>query len=632
MDPRLLRYYERELLFVREMGAEYAQEFPNIAARLGLAGLECTDPYVERLLEGFAFLTARVQLKLDAEFPRLTQHVLESVCPQYLAPTPSMAVVQLHPKMTEGSLATGFTVKRDAAIKSPRGKGGEAGCEYRTAQDVTLWPVEIASASFSPYSRELGGEDAAALKNVRAAVRLRLRALAGLTFDRIPMDSVVLFLKGVGDVPARLYEQIIGGASSVLVRSTKTPAQRERLPAGSVRRVGFDDDQALLPYGRRSFRGYRLLHEYFALPERFLFVEVSGLKSALAKFKESEVEIAILLGRDDPSLHNVVDAANFALYCTPAINVFPMGGETIHLSDRLFEYHVVPDRTRPMDYEVYDVVEVEGAGTAQRGAQPFAPLYAAPDSRAKHPGLAYFTTQRSPRVLSETQRRKGTRSTYVGTEVFLSIVDGQDAPWNPDLNQLALKLLCTNRDLPIHLVLGQGTTDFTLVTAAPVGSVRCVAGPSAPTASFVIDPDDPTKAGEIGWRLINHLSLNYLSLTDSSDGRGAEALRELLTLYAPVASAAVRKQIDGVRSAASRGVVRRIAGSGPLAFGRGIEIALTIDESAFAGSGAFLFGAVLDEFFARYVSINSFTETTVSTLERGELIRWPARTGRRKVV
>jgi type VI secretion system protein ImpG len=235
-------------------------------------------------------------------------------------------------------------------------------------------------------------------------------------------------------------------------------------------------------------------------------------------------------------------------------------------------------------------------------------------------------------VIAESQRRKGTRSTYVGTEVFLSIVDASEAPWDSELRQLAVNLRCTNRDLPIHLVLGQGATDFSLVSAAPVAAVRCVAGPTAPAASFIVDPDDPTRAGEIGWRLINHLALNYLSLTDSADGRGAEALRELLSLYAPVASATVRKQIDGVRSVSSRAVVRRIKGSGPLAFGRGIEIALTLDESAFAGSGAFLLGAVLDEFFARYVSINSFTETTVSTLERGELIRWPAKTGQRQVV
>ena len=632
MDPRLLRYYERELQFAREMGAEYAQEYPKIAARLGISGVECNDPYVERLLEGFAFLAARVQLKLDAEFPRLTQHILETVCPQYLAPTPSMAVVQLQPKSTEGSLASGFVVKRDTALKTPRGKGGEAACEYRTAHDVTLWPVEISQASFAPYSRELGGEQAQALTQVRAAVRLRLRASAGLTFDRLPMDELVLHLRGVGDAGARLYEQIIGGASGVLVRSVQNPSHREFLEAGSVRRVGFDDKQALLPYGRRSFRGYRLLHEYFAMPERFLFAEVSGLRPMLARFKETEIEIAVLLNRDDPSLHNIVDASNFALYCTPAINVFPMTGETIHLSDRQYEYHVVPDRTQPMDYEVYDVVHVEGSATSELGTQPFAPLYASPDVRGRHPGLAYFTTQRQPRVVAESQRRKGTRSTYVGTEVFLSIVDANDAPWNSELRQLAVKLLCTNRDLPFHMVVGQGATDFTLASAAPVQAVRCVVGPTAPSASFVVDPEDPTRSGEIGWRLINHLSLNYLSLTDSADGRGAEALRELLTLYAPLASAAVRKQINGVRSVSSRGVVRRIKGAGPLAFGRGLEVALTFDESAFTGSGAFLLGAVLDEFFARYVSINSFTETTVSTLERGELIRWPARTGQRQVV
>lgn len=626
MDPRLLRYYERELHFVREMGAEYAREFPKIAARLSLAGLECQDPYVERLLEGFAFLAARVQLKLDAEFPRFTQHLLEILCPHYLAPTPSMAVVRLFPSLTEGSLASGYTVPRGSSLKSPRGKGGEVPCEFRTAHDVTLWPIEIAKASHAPYSREIGGQDAAELRKVRAAVRIELQATAGLTFDKIEVDELTFHLHGGGDLPARLLEQVLAGTTGVLLRPAGSSAWRELLPASSVGREGFADDRALLPFGPRSFHGYRLLHEYFALPERFHFFRVSGLRRALAGKKEKAVEIALLLDRNEASLHNVVDEGNFALYCTPAINLFPMQADTIQVSDARSEHHVVADRSHALDYEIYDVQEVDGTADASEGPRRFAPFYASHDGGERAPEGAYYTVLREPRQVSERQRRQGTRSRYIGSEVYLSLVDGNEAPYPGDLKQLAVKVRCTNRDLPMHVTTGQGSTDFVLQAGGPVESIRCLSGPTEPAPSFVLDPSAQGKAGEIAWRLVSHLSLNYLSLVDQGEGEGAGALRELLSLYAPIATASVRKQIEGLRRVRSTPVIRRVPGAGPLAFARGLEIAVTFDENAFAGTSPFVLGAVLDEFFTRYVSINSFTETVVETLDRGELIRWPVRT------
>jgi type VI secretion system protein ImpG len=354
-----LRWHERELRAC-EMGGEHAQE-DRRCAPLGLGPLAA--PIHTSSACRVALRRGPVQPKPTPSF-RADANVLDRL-PAAPGSDPRWpwSAAEGH----RGFAGFGFFGQRDTALKSPRGRD-EASCEYRTAHDVKLWPVEIAQASFAPYSRELGGDEASGSKPVRSAVRLRLRALAGLTFDRLPMDSLVLFLRGVGDAGARLYEQIVGGSLGVLVRSTQNPSLRERLEPGCVRRVGFDDDQALLPYGRRSFRGYRLLHEYFALPERFHFVELSGLARALARFKETEIEIAILLQRDDPTLHNVVDASNFALHCTPAINVFPMQGETIHLSDRQYEYHVVPDRTQPMDYEVYDIVGVEDRARLMRHA------------------------------------------------------------------------------------------------------------------------------------------------------------------------------------------------------------------------------------------------------------------------
>lgn len=621
MDPRLLKYYNRELQYMREMGGEFAREFPKIAGRLGLDGFECADPYVERLLEGFAFLAARVQLKADAEFPRFTQHLLQIVYPHFLAPIPSMAVVQFQPDMSEGSLMNGFVVRRDSVLRSPLGKGEQTPCEYRTAHDVTLWPVEITEAEYFTYSREVGAIDLPVLQQARAGVRLRLRSTAGLTFDKLALDSLTLFLRG-GELAMRLYEQLLANRLAMVVRpARRPPAWTEVVDRSRIKSVGFDDRQALLPYPARSFHGYRLLHEYFAFPDRYLFVELAGLAPAVRRCKENELEVLVLLDRADPSLLNVVDAAKFALYCAPAINLFPRRADSIHLSERQSEYHVVPDRTAPMDFEVYDVTGVVGSGTSATSDQEFLPFYSRTNLSAHARDRAYYTTRRVPRVLSARQRDTGTRASYVGSEVFLSLVDADEAPYPTDLKQLALTTLCTNRDLPLLLPVGQGRTDFTLQSGAPVGAVRCLSGPTGPR---------PSRAeGEFAWRLISHLSLNYLSLVDSDERQGAAALRDLLLLYGGDSEPSLQIQAEGLKSVQSSPIVRRIPNSGPIAFGRGLEATVTFDEAAFEGSGVFLLGAVLEQFMARYVSVNSFTETVIKTLKRGEIIRWPARIGRR---
>jgi type VI secretion system protein ImpG len=279
-----------------------------------------------------------------------------------------------------------------------------------------------------------------------------------------------------------------------------------------------------------------------------------------------------------------------------------------------------------MDFEVYRVTQVMGYGTSAEQETEFLPFYALTDLTNRPGHGAFYTTHRVPRLLSTKQRQYGARSGYVGSEVFLSLVDADQAPYHHDLRQLGLSTLCTNRDLPLHMPIGQGRTDFTLQASAPVQAVRCVAGPTKPKPSPVY------AEGEFSWRLISHLSLNYLTLLDNDQRQGAAAIRELLTLYADTGASVIRKQIEGVRSVTSAPAIRRIGASGALAFGRGLEIAVTFDESAFEGAGVFLLGAVLERFFAKYTSINSFTETVVNTLDRGEIMRWPARTGTRQTV
>ena len=637
MDPRLLQYYNIELQHLREMGAEFAEEFPKIAARLGMNGLEVTDPYVERLIEGVGFLAARVHLKLDAEFPRFTQALLETIYPHYLAPTPSMLVAQFTPDGNEPGLAAGVTVPRGTTMRGVKGVDDPTECEFRTAQDVTLWPAEVVSASYFSYAPDLPLTSLPIAQRIKGGVRIRLRTTAGLKFSQTAIDRLPLYLTGRSDVANGLYELCLAGGLGTLVLAGKDASRSYALlPARSIQPLGFADSEAMLPVTLRSFQGYRLLQEYFSFPHRFRFMELSGLRRALSRVDGSEIELVILLGRGDPNLEKVVDASNVALFCTPAINLFPKRADRIHVAEGAFEYHVVPDRTRPMDLEVYEVTEVIGHGVGSDSEQEFRPFYAAYSSDDEHRHSAYFTTRREPRLVTADQKRRGARSSYVGSEVFLGLVDSAHAPFSGDLRQLSIKTLCTNRDLVLQMPVGIGKSDFTLDVAAPVTAIRVIAGPTRPFA--------PLADGAVSWRAISHLSLNYLSLVNVSEQEGAGALRDLLELYASSADVSARKQIDGIRSVRVSSVVRRlpppvrdVAASGraatpQLAFGRGLAVTVEVDELAFEGGSAFLLGSVLSQFFTRYVSINSFTETALRSLGRGEIHRWVPLWGARQTL
>ena len=622
MDPRLLEYYNIELQHLREMGAEFAHQFPMIAARLGMNGLEVADPYVERLIEGVAFLASRVQLKLNAEFPRFTQALLDIVYPHYLAPTPAMLVAQLQPDPNDPNLAGSKTVPRGTSMTATSAADERTACDFRTAHDVVLWPIQIVSASYFSFAPDLPLNTLPLAVPVKGGVRIRLKTGEGLKFAQLPLDRLSFYISGGEEVANRLHELCAGRTVGALVVSGKGAARRHTFVSGSnVRAAGFDDEQALLPVTLRGFQGYRLLQEYFAFPERYRFIDVAGLAPAIRQAAVDEIEVVLLFDRGQPGLESVVDQTQFSLFCTPAINLFPKRADRVHLSDNTHEYHVVADRTRPMDFEIYEVTAVVGHGGGADSDQTFLPLYTAYASHRDREHPAYYTVRREPRLPSQSQKRRGARSTYIGTEVFLSLVDPSEAPFRSELRQLSIQTLCTNRDLVLQMPIGRGASDFTLDVAAPVKSIRVVSGPSRPAA--------PLADGAVAWRAINHLSLNYLSLVESTPEQGAAALRELLELYVRAANVGLKKQVDGLRSVAVRPVVRRLPGSHPIVFGRGLEITLAVDELAFEGASAFLLGAVLARYFTGHVSINSFTETVLRSESRGEIHRWVPQWGAR---
>ncbi|WP_240754602.1 type VI secretion system baseplate subunit TssF [Parasulfuritortus cantonensis] len=475
MDPRLLDYYNQELLHIREGAAEFAREFPKIAARLGLDAdaKECPDPYVERLLEGFAYLTGRIQLKIDSEFPVFTQNLLEMVYPGYQAPTPAMAIVQFQVDLNEPALAQGVALPRQTVLRSRLQPGESTACVFRTAHDLTMWPVQLAEAHYQGYLPAISGSGPDLPKSARAALTLTLKSTAGLAFRQTALDRLTVHLSGEEGTAHKLYEHMCAYTVAVLVRPANGRWYRLLGPE-AVQPVGFSDEEALLPQSPRAFGGYRLLKEYSAFPSRYLFIDLAGLRQAVADCDGDSLEIVLLLNKPDAALEKAVDVTNFMLNAVPAVNLFAKRADRIHLSETSHEYQVVPERMRPMDYEIYEVSEVTGYGSGGDSQQEFEPFYAIHDQVTTQYG-AYYTLRRTPRMLSSGQKLKGARSSYIGTEVFLSLVDPAQAPYASDLSQLSINTLCSNRDLPLFLSLGNNN-DFSLEVAAPVSGIRCIKG------------------------------------------------------------------------------------------------------------------------------------------------------------
>jgi type VI secretion system protein ImpG len=618
MDATTLRYFDDELRHLRDVAWEFAQEHEKIGSRLALDRNGCGDPYVERLMEGFAFLAARIQRKLDDEFPSFTSHLLEMVYPDYLAPTPSMIVVALEPDPRAGNLGDGYRVDRDTRLMSRLGASEETRCTFLTKHPVELWPIRLADARYITGSN-LARHGVGGRRDVKAALHLRLETFGDAPFQQLALDHLPLYLTGSEGLGLRLYEAIIGHGVGVIAQpAAETPAWQHHLPRAAIGTWGFEDELALLPCSLRSFHGYRLLKEFFSFAERFLFARLSGLAPAIRRCDDHRLDLFVLLDNTSLVLDGAVTAEQIALFATPAINLFPKSAEPIVIKPHERDLHVVVDRTHDLDYEVHSLRRVRGFGDNLEWS--FAPFYEVTDRRSGDQG--FYTLERRPRVISTQQRRHGgPRSSYLGSEVYVTLTD-PSGPEVSQLQRLTADALCSNRDLPLHMPLGVGLSHFAADSGAPLDKITCIAGPTPPRPSLA--------RGRASWQLINHLALNYRSIVDDANGGGAAALRALLALYQP--APAGKDELEGVVRVASRPVVRRLPVPGPITFGRGLEIELELEEQSLRDPKAFLLGAVLEQFFAKYVTLNSFTETVVTTLERGEIMRWPTRLGSRHLL
>ncbi len=608
MSEQLLPYYDRELTWIRKSAQDFAEAHPKMAGRLRLGGDgRSEDPHVERLIEAFAFSCARIRHKLEDGFPEITDAMLGVLYPHYQAPVPSMAIVQLGLDRGQGDLVAGQQVPRGSMIETEPIEGNA--CRFRTCYDVNVLPLSVVSASLGamPFTPP----EAARRARASAVLRIALRGYApSIPLAKYHMPTLRFYLDGQAQHTQLLYELLFNNAVEVALARPDGKGEAVTLGPGALRPVGFDLDEAVLPAPARSFPGYRLLSEYFCFPAKFLFFELTGLEPGLLADFGGEVELQVFLTASNPQLEQNIEARTFRLGCTPVVNLFRQRAEPIALNQMQWEYRIVPDARRPMAMEVYSVDSV--AATSPRGEQvPFAPFYSHQHAAELSDRTAFWYATRRP--AGRTGRRIDP-----GTDVYLSLVDLGFSPAAPADWTLDVHTTCLSRDLPQRLPFGGGQPLLSLHGGGPVTQVQCLTQPTA-----TLRP--PLKQGAL-WRIISHLTLNYLSLVDADEG--GEAIREILSLYDLHDSPQTQARIGSISAVRARRAVFRAGGDMPGGFCRGLAVTVQFDRDRFSDNGLFLFATVLERFLALYCTINSFTQMVATTEQRaGEFHRWPPRAG-----
>lgn len=611
MRDELLPYYERELTFIRQMAAEFAEKYPKVAGRLLLQPGKCEDPHVERLIQAFALLAGRLHRKIDDEFPEITEAMLEILYPHYLRPVPPQGIAQFQIDPSQSPAMAGSVLPAGTALHTRPDDGTV--CSFRTCYPVSLWPLKITNASLTTANHFAS---AGLPTDAAAVIRIQVECLAGVRFAQIPLDTLRFYLAGESAPIHTLYEFLFLNTVRVGIRAlpTGTNSPEAALPASCLRQVGFDRNEGMLPYSDRSFVGYRLLQEYFTFPEKFFFVDLTGLERLAKADFGNAFEILIYLKQPSEkhrliALEQNVSRETFQLGCTPIVNLFERVAEPIRISHTKTEYRIIADQHRQTSTEIFSVDRVTSTVTYQDEPRTFEPFYALHHSRQDNGYHRFWHAHRRPSF-----RKDGDK----GTEVYISLVDTDFNPALPPVEMLTVRVTCTNRDEAWRLSLSGSFGEL-----QPDG-IAAVRARSLRQPTETVRP--PLRRG-LQWRLISHLSLNHLSIVE----RGKEALQEILRLYDFSNDASIQKQIAGIVSVSSRPGMSRVVSETGIAFCRGLDIDIEFDEHEYVGTGVFLLSSVLHRFLGLYSAVNSFSRLTART-GKGVIKQWPPLAGEQIVL
>lgn len=647
MNREFLEAYNRELAILYERSREFAEEYPGIAERLGGLTEDKLDPGLAGLFEGSAFLAARVQLKLQAEFSTFTRALLEQLMPGYLAPVPAAMIVQARPDYADKGLVKGESYPAGSYMDATYvERETRLSCRFRLSAPLTLWPLNIDIATYMPSPGPMQALGLEVSDRTVAGLRLRFfRRTSNAPHDpeaepkpgdkpalvnEIACDSLPIHLSGALPDMVALYEQLIGNVARISIRYLNRQGDPVflRCPPGMIRQIGFDEP-GLYPADDRMFRGFRILRDFYTLPQMFLGVELTGLRALLKQIPSHAFDLMIEFDKVQPRLAPVIGAQDFSLYAAPALNLFEERCSRVRPDPRHNEFIVTPDSTPAVNYEIHTITEVAAHYPAVKKKVPVFRLYSLPTGDVRPRDALFYTARTRPRRMTEKERRFGMGGDYMGTETFLSLYEPAGLDDEHRAQRLSVTALCSNRHLVPMLPIGQSEVDFRLVDNTEIG-LACIAGPTPPRESIAdMDRNDPRTGphGEVMWRLVNMLAFNPRGLKDRHKGDPAGGLREILSLFAAAGDAVTDRQLRGITGIDSRPITRSLHREGGFHAARGTEIALTLDERAFEGTGVLLLGAVLDRFFADYTHLNSFTETVLISEQRGEIMRFPPRSG-----
>jgi type VI secretion system protein ImpG len=583
------KYYQDELTFLREMGREFSQAYPALAHMLAERG---SDPDVERLLEGFAFLAGRIRHKLDDEFPEVTHGLLNLLWPHYLRPIPSLSILQFRP--VPNAVRDKVRIRRGTEVASVPVEGTR--CRFRTCYDVDLYPIELNVADLE----EKPGSP--------LSLRLGFLLSEGVQLKQLDLDTLRLFIWGEPEVANLIYLWFGRNLKEIVFQGflEGRPSQRVVLPASSVKVAGFSEEEALLPYPQSSFAGFRLLQEYFALPAKFMFIDVGGLRRAAELETGGSFELHFHF-KPGPEKVPRVALENFCLFSTPVINQFPHTADPIRLEHNRVEYRIRPASVDASHYEIYSVDRVVGWAEGEVLPREYAPFYA----------FTHDVGEGQEPVFYQTRLRSSVAGN--GTETFIAFVSEQGEHLLPPSETISIDLTCTNRYLPGHL---------------RVRDIREATGDSPEFATFhnitrVTAPVHPPLDQGLHWRLLSHLALNYLSLVSTEALRSILELYNFNALYDRQAARENQLRLDSIQRVRSTPMDWLFRGV-PI---RGTAIEVELLEADFAGEGdLYLFSCILNEVFALYATLNSFTRLTVRGAKQGEVYQWAPRLGNQILV
>lgn len=588
-QDKFLAYYHRELSYLRNAGQVFATQHPKIARRLQVSGVESPDPHTERLLESFAFLSARLSQEIDDRVPQIAAALLGILYPHLINPVPSMAIAQFVVDPTKGKFTTGFDIPPQTPLQSFAAEG--ITCRFRTAYPVTLWPISVEKADFvqSP------GYEFDVPQQRQWYLRLKL-SCQGSDFSDLDLETLRFFISGDNATGFWLYD-VLFAQTSIPAFIVKKGKKAQALPAHSIQSVGFNVSECILPSPDYSQPAYQILHEYFHFPWKHLFFDVKNLN-----VKDADTTLEILIGIDDHQSHKQMEISvdNFRLGCTPIVNLFPKITDPLRLDHHKFEYRLVPDQRRERTTEIYSIEQVLSGADGSNKTTVYHPYYS----------FDYEARRSDPNAFWLSRRVSSERRDVPGSDVYLRFVDLNFDPHTPPSETVYAQTLCTNRFLADQIPAGG---ILQVEDKTPTSKIICVTKPT----TQVYAPDD----GETMWRLVSMLSVNHLSV--SAGTTSLNVLKENLRLHAKAAGNFHHNEIDALVGIEAEPISRRIGHEAWRGFVSGLKINLTVNERAHTGESVVLLAGVLRTFFALQTSINSFVQLQLNSVQRqGEWMSW----------